>query len=72
MQKLDLQFFDRHIKRDSTGKLLLDPDNSIEMFWKVHNPAPDIAGLHAVLTRMINLPAGLVDEETRSQWQKFL
>jgi hypothetical protein len=66
-----LQFFDQHFKRDSTGKLLLDPDNSIEMFWKVHNPAPDIAGLHAVLSRMVKLPAGVVDEKTRAQWQKF-
>jgi len=66
-----LQFFDQHFGRDSTGKLLLDPDNSIEMFWKVHNPAPDIAGLHAVLTRMIKLPAALVDDKTRQQWQKL-
>jgi hypothetical protein len=66
-----LQFFDQHFKRDSTGKLLLDPDNAIEMFWKVHNPAPDIAGLHAVLSRMVKLPAGVVDEKTRAQWQKF-
>jgi alpha-L-fucosidase 2 len=66
-----LQFFDQHFGRDSTGKLLLDPDNSIEMFWKVHNPAPDIAGLHAVLSRMIKLPAVLVDDKTRQQWQKL-
>ncbi|MCR8560704.1 hypothetical protein KXD93_23815 [Mucilaginibacter sp. BJC16-A38] len=66
-----LQFFDQHFKRDDTGKLLLDPDNAIEMFWKVHNPAPDIAGLHAVLSRMLKLPASLVDEKTRSGWQKF-
>lgn len=67
-----LEFFDKHFKRDSTGKLLLDPDNSIEMFWKVHNPAPDIAGLHAILNRMINLPAGIVDEKTRKYWQTLL
>jgi alpha-L-fucosidase 2 len=66
-----LLFFDEHFGRDSTGKLLLDPDNSIEMFWKVHNPAPDIAGLHAVLSRMINLPAALIDEKTRLQWKKL-
>lgn len=66
-----LEFFDKHFSRDSTGKLLLDPDNSIEMFWKVHNPAPDIAGLHAVLNRMINLPTGLVDNQTRSQWKRL-
>jgi len=66
-----LQFFDQHFGRDSTGKLLLDPDNAIEMFWKVHNPAPDIAGLHAVLSRMIKLPGGMVDEKTLSQWEKL-
>ncbi|WP_184543751.1 DUF5703 domain-containing protein [Mucilaginibacter sp. FT3.2] len=66
-----LQFFDEHFSRDSTGKLLLDPDNAIEMFWKVHNPAPDIAGLHAVLSRLMALPAGMVDSKTLAQWQKF-
>ena len=66
-----LQFYDQHFTRDSAGKLLLDPVNSIEMFWKVHNPAPDIAGLRAVLSRMVTLPAGLIDEDTRRQWQKL-
>jgi len=66
-----LQFFDQHFKRDSTGKLLLDPVNSIEMFWKVHNPAPDIAGLHAVLSRMVKLSASLINEKTRTQWEKL-
>ena len=64
-----LEFFDQHFKRDSTGKLLLDPDNSIEMYWKVYNPAPDIAGLHAVLSRMMKLPGGIVDEKTRLKWR---
>lgn len=51
-----LTFFDRHFPRDDQGKLLLDPDNAIETFWKVHDPAPEIAGLYAILTRMIALP----------------
>ena len=55
-----LQFFDEHFGRDGAGKLLLDPDNSIEMFWKVHNPAPDIAALRAVLPRMLALPDEVV------------
>jgi alpha-L-fucosidase 2 len=66
-----LQFFDQHFKRDTTGKLLLDPDNAIEMFWKVHNPAPDIAGLQALLSRLINLPAGTVGEAQLKEWQRF-
>ena len=65
-----LQFFDEHFGRDAEGKLLLDPDNAIEMFWKVHNPAPDIAGLRAVLPRMIDLPVELGGD--RGRWTKLL
>jgi len=66
-----IEFFNQHFSRDSNGKLLLDPDNSIEMFWKVHNPAPDIAGLHAVLQRLVQLPPDLVNNTLRNKWEKF-
>jgi len=66
-----IRFFDQHFGRDAQGKLLLDPDNAIEMFWKAHNPAPDIAGLHAVISRLIALPNGIVDEKLKESWKKF-
>jgi alpha-L-fucosidase 2 len=66
-----LEFFDKHFARDSTGKLLLDPDNSIEQFWKVHNPAPDIAGLHALTARMLALPHDLTDQQSRDKWKNL-
>ena len=65
-------FFAQHWPHDADGKLLLDPDNSIEMYWKVHNPAPDIAGLQAVLPRLIALPADLTSPIQRTQWQTLL
>jgi alpha-L-fucosidase 2 len=64
-----LAFFDGHFPRDKAGRLLLDPDNAIETFWKVRNPAPDIAGLHAVLDRLLALPEGMVDDGTLRQWR---
>lgn len=67
-----LQFFDQHFPRDAQGKLLLEPDNAIEMFWKVRNPAPDIAGLRAVLQRMIALPANLASSEQTAAWSSLL
>lgn len=70
--KSGITFFDKHFARDEAGKLLLDPDNAIEMFWKVKNPAPDIAGLKSVLTRLIALPESLVDNTTKTEWQNFL
>jgi hypothetical protein len=67
-----LEFFDRHFPRDSAGHLLLDPDNSIEMFWKVHDPAPDLAGLQAVLSRMLTLPAALAPGALKEKWRRLL
>jgi hypothetical protein len=67
-----LKFFDQHFTRDDQGKLLLDPDNSIEMYWKVHDPAPDIAGLHAILKRVLALPDNMVSAPTREGWQRLL
>jgi len=66
-----VEFFDKHFGRDAQGKLLLDPDNSIEMFWKAHDPAPDIAGLHAVVARLMALPSDVTDEKSRDTWKRF-
>jgi alpha-L-fucosidase 2 len=67
-----LTFFDQNFPHDAQGKLVLDPDNAIEMYWMAHNPSPDIAGLHAILPRLLALPDGMVDEATRNDWKKLL
>jgi alpha-L-fucosidase 2 len=64
-------FFDQHWKREN-GKLLLDPDNAIEMYWKSRNPAPDIAGLRWVLGGLLALPTDLTSPENRAGLQRFL
>jgi len=67
--KAGLQFFNEHFSRDANGKILLNPDNAIEMYWKVNDPAPDIAGLQAVLQRLVALPSpSIVDSTTRAAW----
>lgn len=68
--KAGLTFFDQHFKRDPAGKLLLDPDNAIEQYWKVHDPAPDIAGLHAVIARLLQLKAA-GSESDRARWRRL-
>lgn len=68
---LGLIFFNRHFHPGPDGKLLLDPDNATETYWKTGNPAPDIAGLHAILARMIALPENLVDQKDRDGWKKM-
>jgi hypothetical protein len=66
-----LTFFDQHFPHGAQGKLVLDPDNSIEMYWMAHNPAPDIAGMRAIIPRLLALPDGIVDEATRNDWKKL-
>jgi alpha-L-fucosidase 2 len=65
---LGLTFFSNHFPRDKDGKLLLSPDNSIEMYWMVNNPLPDIAGLHYVLGRLKQLPEDATTPEMRKSW----
>jgi len=67
-----LQFYNEHFQRDAQGKILLDPVNSIEMFWKVHNPAPDIAAMRAILPRLLAFPPDLVTPAQRASWTKML
>ena len=66
-----LTFFNEHFYLGPDGKLLLDNDNAIEMYWKVTDPAPDIAGLRAILPRMIALPDDLVTRSARAGWAKM-
>ena len=65
---LGLTFFTNHFPRDRDGKLLLSPDNSIEMYWMVNNPLPDIAGLHYVLGRLKQLPEDETTPAMRKSW----
>jgi alpha-L-fucosidase 2 len=65
-------FYDQHFKRDTNGKLFISPVNSIEMFWKVNNPTPDIAGLKWVLGGLLALPEALTSQASRQQWKRML
>ncbi len=64
-------FYDQHFKRDANGKIFLSPVNSIETFWKVNNPTPDIAGLRWVLQGLLSLPDSLTSASARQQWKRL-
>jgi alpha-L-fucosidase 2 len=66
-------YFDQHWKRGGDGKLLLDPDNSLETYQSgTVNPLPDIAGLKCVLPRLLALPTDLTTDAQRAMWTKLL
>ena len=67
-----LTFYDQHWGRDANGKLFLDSVNSIEMYWKVINPTPDIAALHFILPQLLALSKTEVAENDLKQWKRLL
>ena len=72
MAEAGVTFYDQHFKRDSNGKLFISPVNSVETFWKVDGPTPDIAGLKWVLQGLLALPNTVTSESSRQQWRRLL
>lgn len=66
-------FYDRHYARGANGKIVMSPAQSLETYQLTAiNPTPDIAGLMAVLPRLIALPQRLTTDQQRSAWAKTL
>ena len=65
-------FYDRHWKRDATGKILFDSAQSLETWQTATNPTPIIAGLKYVLAGLMALPANFTTPSQREAWQKTL
>ncbi|MCP3920161.1 MAG: LamG domain-containing protein [bacterium] len=51
-----LTFFDQHYETDDAGKLVMHPSQALETWWDCTNPMPEIAGLHAIVDRLLSLP----------------
>jgi len=66
-------FYDQHWPRDETGKIKMSPTQSLETYQlDAVNPTPDIAGLMAVLPRLLALPDNLTSAPQRTAWAKIL
>lgn len=65
-------FFDEHWARDARGKIRFDPAMALETYHVAVNPAPEIAGLRAVLPRLLALPAAAISDAQRARWQRTL
>lgn len=66
-------YYDQHWIRDANGKILMSPSQSLESYQLIAvNPTPDIAGLMAVLPRLLALPAELTSQKQRATWTKTL
>lgn len=66
-------YYDQHWPRDAAGKIRMSPDQSLETYQRdAVNPTPDIAGLKAVLPRLLALPHDLTSPGQRGLWSKVL
>lgn len=66
-----LTFFDQHYDTDAHGKLIMHPSQALETWWECTNPMPEIAGIHAVIERLLNLPEEKVAAEEREFWKNL-
>jgi hypothetical protein len=66
-----LTFFDQHYDTDAEGRLVMEPSQALETWWDCTSPMPELAGLHAVTTRLLSLPADLGTREERAFWAEL-
>jgi hypothetical protein len=66
-------YYDQHWSRDANGKLMLSPVQSLETYQRdAVNPTPDVAGLKAILPRLLALPGKMASSDQRKRWAKLL
>jgi hypothetical protein len=71
MARAVLAYFDTRFQRDSAGKLVISPTQSLETYWHgVVNDTPCVAGLHDITTRLLALPAAVGDASDRELWAR--
>ena len=64
-----IRFFDLHYERDTKGKLLLYPSQTLETWWDATNPTPDVAGLHCLVDGL--LKEKNIQQSDRKSWEKL-
>jgi hypothetical protein len=77
-----LTFFDEHYqylaaqrgskKLDGEGHLVLYPGSACETYKMTNNSTSTIAGLTTVLTRLLELPSGILTNAQKEKWQAML
>ncbi|HEY3416686.1 MAG TPA: hypothetical protein VGM23_07360, partial [Armatimonadota bacterium] len=66
-------FYVNYLEQDANGVYQVYPSNAHETFWKVHNPATDLAGMRYLFPAIIAASAKLgMDADLRPVWQDRL
>ena len=57
---------------DANGHLVLYPGSACETYKMAYNATSTIAALKTILTRILELPSGYIDEQKRKEWTTML
>lgn len=67
-----LSYYDTRFKRDAAGKLVISPTQAVETYWHdVVNDTPSVAGLHAVLDRLLAISPDKTPAAEREFWTRL-
>lgn len=67
-----LRYFDSRFSRDKDGKIILSPTQAVETYWfDVVNDTPTVAGLHAVLDRLVTFRSEQAPTAAREFWRRM-
>jgi len=66
-----LLYFETRFPRDEKGRIVIQPGQACETWQDAINPLPEVAGLHAVLDRLLALPEGVVYAKLSEGWRKL-
>jgi len=66
-----LTFYDLHYPTDGSGKIVMEPAQSLETWWDCRNPMPEIAGLLAVTERLLTLAGDNVGGDEKALWERL-
>ena len=73
LMKSCAQFLVGYLSRDEAGRYYIYPSNAQEMYWKVKNPASDLAAIRYLLDSLIEASHVLdTDVASRRDWQEVL
>ncbi|MCK5804106.1 MAG: hypothetical protein KAI66_14820, partial [Lentisphaeria bacterium] len=68
-----IDLYDLRFPRDPDGQIRLTPAQALETYWEdSQNPAPEISGLHQILSGLLELPESLTTPARRTQWTRLL
>ena len=67
-----IKLYDLRYSRESDGTIRFTPAQALETYWEgTENPMPEVAGLHHILPRLLELPEYLVTAVQTSRWTRL-